>query len=249
MTMPTVATPKILLVDHKWININQPINHFNTPIWTQDIYASQTDVNIFISSPGGSVVAGMDIITAIETKNVNYTTTCVAHHAYSMAFAIFQACTNRYVMQNTILMQHQMQIKVEDQYSRINTYMNMIDSLKSTLDQKQATRLGMHLRLYNQAINNDLWLFGNRIFNFNAADEQVMVICDPSMMSKTYHLTYMTNRANVDYTYAMCPLIVNPIDMKIKHRVIGLYDVDDMEVDIVDVVDVVDVVDSPHTLN
>lgn len=225
--MMLLVSSSTIIVNNKWININQPINHYNTPVWTRDIYTKPTDVNIFISSSGGSVVAGMDIIAAIEAKNINHSTTCVAHHAYSMAFAIFQSCKKRYVMQNSILMQHQMAIKIDDQFSRVNTYMNFIDSLKLTLDQKQASRLGMTVPLFNRAINNDWWLFGDLIIKFNAADGIVAVICEPSIMSKTYDFSFMTHNAYVQYTYCLCPLVVQPIDVKTKPHSKNIYiDVD-----------------------
>jgi ATP-dependent protease ClpP protease subunit len=49
------------------------------------------EVILFLNSPGGSVIAGNNLIAYMEGSGKRFT--CVAYFAASMAFAIFQACT------------------------------------------------------------------------------------------------------------------------------------------------------------
>ena len=71
-------------------------------------------INLIINSPGGSVIAGNTVIQAINRaqakgKAVNC---MVTRFAASMAFLIFNECTNRYAMSTSLLLWHAPRITI-----------------------------------------------------------------------------------------------------------------------------------------
>ena len=68
-------------------NTNRFLHQFN-------LKENKNQLYLFIDSPGGSVEDGSKIIAEIMKYNI----TCIAEKAYSMAFAILQSCTTRYIL-------------------------------------------------------------------------------------------------------------------------------------------------------
>lgn len=135
-------------------------------------------IYLYIKSPGGSVRAGNRIVQVMDAltehgKNI----ICIADEAYSMAFIVFQACQTRYILPNSILMQHQMALMTMGQIERIRSEMEMYESVERELNQRQADRLKMSLEDFTSKVSNDWWMHGNEIMRNNAADGVVNVMC------------------------------------------------------------------------
>lgn len=66
------------------------------------------NIDIIINSPGGSIVAGMFIVTAIErAKSRNVVVRCaVPRFAASMAFQILSHCSERYILPQAFVLWH-----------------------------------------------------------------------------------------------------------------------------------------------
>ena len=134
---------------------------------------------LFISSPGGSVVDGNRIIQLLDALTLSgKEISCIAQEAYSMAFIIFQACPTRYVLPNSIIMQHQMFVFNMDQLERIKSRMKLLNSLETTLNSRQAERLKLSLKEFTDRVMNDWWIYGEDIILENAADQLTYVVCD-----------------------------------------------------------------------
>lgn len=69
---------------------------------------SERPIDIIINSPGGSILAGLQTISAMEVaKERGVTIRCfVPHLAASMAFQIFMHCDERYALEQTMLLFH-----------------------------------------------------------------------------------------------------------------------------------------------
>jgi ATP-dependent protease ClpP protease subunit len=70
--------------------------------------SSKDDINIFINSPGGMVVVGLQIIQAIDIARARgVKVVCsVGVLAASMAFQVLPHCSERYAMKHTLLLFH-----------------------------------------------------------------------------------------------------------------------------------------------
>ena len=122
---------------------------------------------IYINSYGGNLIDGIDIIYLIKEFEKNKTVICIAEVAYSVAFTIFQSCNNRYVLYNSVLMQHEFVI-INNNYD-----INIIYSIICYIRDIEALRLNIKLNLYLEKIKNELWLFGQDIIDNNAADKLI----------------------------------------------------------------------------
>ena len=95
----------ITLKKNNFISIDDKINDENVALWSKQINKLNSNpIYIYIDSPGGSVVAGLQFINNMDWligqgKSIN----CIAKSAYSMAFIILQHCNNRYVIKSSIL--------------------------------------------------------------------------------------------------------------------------------------------------
>ncbi len=96
-----------------------------------------------------------------------------------MAFEIFQYCKNRYVTPKTVLMQHNVLIKIEGSFENIEDYMeNVFYEIKkiSTMSDKFiSNRIGITLKEYMTKIKKEWKLVGKEIINNNLADEIVII--------------------------------------------------------------------------
>jgi ATP-dependent protease ClpP protease subunit len=74
----------------------------------EEIAKRSKNVNIVISSPGGSIIAGMLFIEAMNRAQERGTKfTCVVDKlAMSMGFAILSVCDKRYIMNTSLLLWH-----------------------------------------------------------------------------------------------------------------------------------------------
>jgi ATP-dependent protease ClpP protease subunit len=72
-----------------------------------------SDIEILLDSPGGSVVAGQELINLIEiAKDKGHDVNCyVLNVAASMAFQILTSCTNRYAMPGSFLLWHGVRVQ------------------------------------------------------------------------------------------------------------------------------------------
>ncbi len=131
--------------------------------------AQRDNVLIYIDSPGGSVMAGNKIMTLFE----NFPVSCIAERAYSMAFAIFQMCENRYVLDHSTLMQHQMFALTANELGKLNSYLGFLNELNQKLVQKQAKRIGITAQAFQEKIYNDWWLTAQQAIKQNVADKIV----------------------------------------------------------------------------
>lgn len=135
---------------------------------------SPSELIIYIDSPGGSVMAGNRIMTLFQ----NYPVTCVAERAYSMAFAIFQMCENRYVLEHSTLMQHQMFTILGNELQKLNNYLEFLNDINNDLIEKQSKRIGMSRNKFMEKIYNEWWITGKRAVKENVADSLVAFLIE-----------------------------------------------------------------------
>lgn len=165
---------------------------------------------LYINSPGGDVMAGLEIINYIKslqsrTKQV----ICIAHNAMSMAFVIFQYCSQRYILYSSTLMQHQMALVVKGKLYDINSRMSYLNSLELKINQDQATRLNLSLANFTRLIQNDWWLYAEDILINKAADKIVSIFCSFDNFDETN--TVNTLFGDVTIKYSACPIINYPL--------------------------------------
>ena len=184
-------------------NTNRFLHQFN-------LKENKNQLYLFIDSPGGSVEDGYKIIAEIMKYNI----TCIAEKAYSMAFAILQSCTTRYILPFGKLMQHQISLGLINELGKIESYLKFINEMEVELLKLQSNKIGISSEELKNRTMNEWWLFSNNAINENCADNIVNVECTKKLTLDTYTI----NSGMYDYIYSKCPLIPDYIEKKENNK-------------------------------
>lgn len=173
--------------------------------------SDQKELYLFITSPGGSMVDGNQLVYAL--KNTDKKVTCIASVAASMAFIILQACHDRVILPHSILMQHVASYSLEgdapNNASRVEFIQQMIDQL----DADQAKRLGLSVKEFRAKTRNDWWLFGENAIKAKAADRSESVTCSEELAKERVKEVYQVFIFRIAVEWSACPLIEYPVSV------------------------------------
>lgn len=165
---------------------------------------------IFIDSPGGSVTSGLRLMNVIENSGKDIT--CIASNAASMAFAILQSCKTRYVMDDSILMQHVMAYGVRGQEPNNYSLAQTLHKINVKMDKKQANRIGMSYESFRAKVRDDWWLHGTEAVAENVADDVAEVSCTEALSKKSTTVNIPAFGSFIQATFSGCPLAPGPIE-------------------------------------
>lgn len=209
----TSARKIIKLNDNNFVSIKGEIDDRSASKIIADLIGLKEEkIYIYISSPGGSVIAGNHIIQTMEALTANgKKIVCIADIANSMAFGIFQSCPKRYVLEHSILMQHQMSINLKGSLENVKSMLEMILKINKKVDRVQSDKLGLSRSEFHELVQHDWWLYGDDIIANKAADEFVHVICDFRSDTDTYEVEYDFIFGKITLEFAKCPLVRSPL--------------------------------------
>jgi ATP-dependent Clp protease, protease subunit len=174
--------------------------------------SDQAEIILYISSPGGSVLAGNNFIQFMNyLRQKGRRFTCVADFAASMAFSIFQECDNRYVTPSSILMQHQMSVGIQDQYENLKNRIHLLDAINMQSIQRQSRRIGLTVEEFKKKVVSDWWIYGENCVDERVADQVVHVGCAFPLLNETYEEKFEFFGTTYKLVFSKCPLAVAPI--------------------------------------
>ena len=181
----------LLLKNNNFVTIKDNINIETKNKFILDIASVIIHTNnpiIYIDSNGGSVFEGNKIIEQINFyKNNDINISCIAITAYSMAFHIFQTCNNRYLLETSRLMTHQIKITINDmELLNLHNYLTMINNINKILDINVSKRIKMSYEDYVNKYKNDWWIDSITAINENLADKIVYIGCDKTLYNDLY---------------------------------------------------------------
>lgn len=114
-------------------------------------------IYVVINSPGGSVMDGALIVSAIQAAPVPVYTVCLQLCA-SMASIIFESGTKRYMVDRAILMFHPAAGGVEGTFPQMQSRLTFFNNFVNKMDAEIAKRVGLTLPELTTRLNNELWL-------------------------------------------------------------------------------------------
>ena len=143
------------------------------------------EVNIFLNTNGGDVVAGYLFILEIESMKLeNIVFNCYAKKAASFGFNIFQYCDNRYVSKDGYLYIHDMNVKVnlEGNIDKIEDYyINKFSKIKfiyNEINKYVSKKIKMNQEQYVTRIKNEWLIIGGRNIVSNKLADKIVHIHD-----------------------------------------------------------------------
>ena len=115
---------------------------------------------LYINSPGGDVVYGLNVIDAIKASETPIYTVCFSECA-SMAFHIFIAGHKRYCFKNSILLIHDGEVSISNSSSKAKDTMKFIDSLDERIKQHLLENTKITAEFYESIYDTEYYLFAN----------------------------------------------------------------------------------------
>lgn len=212
--------PMIELKDGNFISVRGPMNGISTSRWIDEAMRIEDDeIFVYISSPGGSVVAGHNFIDALEAlQQSGKKITCIGDVSISMAFVLLQYCPVRQLRSSSVLMQHQMSLGLQDSIEHVESYLSFVNSMKNTLNSHQAERMNLTQSDFESRIRSDWWMHGFDGLNNNAGDNVVHVLCHPSLANKRVTEIFYTWFGPVQVIFSGCPLARDPLEIKFENN-------------------------------
>lgn len=127
-------------------------------------------IYLVITSPGGSVLAGAMLLSAIEGSDIPVDTVCVALCA-SMGAQIHAMGEKRYMTDRSSLMFHPAAGGFQGEFDTMISRMNYLNRYISKMDAYVARRTGIPYDEFKKRIRNELWLDSQEATdeNFNDA--------------------------------------------------------------------------------
>jgi hypothetical protein len=169
-------------------------------------------VYLYITSPGGSITAGMELANIIKNSGKNIK--CVAGFAASMAFALLQACNERYVLEHSIIMQHVPHYSLGGDAPNNWSMVQFLTRMIRKLDEDQAKRLGMTVDAFRAKTRDDWWLFGAEAVEAKAADGVVTASCSPGLTKQRQKEKVQVVFWKFNIEWSGCPLIEGPVKIE-----------------------------------
>ena len=190
------------------------------------------EINLFLSTPGGSVVAGYQLVDYL--KNLNYsgkTINCIADTAISMGFVIFQECPGeRLVLPSSILMQHQMSSGFRGDLVNMKNDFEFTKRMFEKSIIKQAKRINITPERFYELIRDDWWLDGEDAMSNNVADKMVHLECSNNLkIKKEKVILKHPFFGEFTLTFSKCPLNRHPLSVESKNQVnLTRFDINEM---------------------
>ena len=169
---------------------------------------TNTNIYLYIKSPGGYVDSGEEIIQYMKYKQyTNHTFTCIADKAMSMAFHIFQNSNVRLVLSTSVLMQHQMSTMSGGNLENIKNYIRMLDKINTYYVLFESARLNITVDAYKRKVESDWWIYGYQNIIEKTADSMLEGVgCSKTLINNNKKIENQ-DQLNIKNNMRLCPLI------------------------------------------
>lgn len=125
------------LLKERIIFLDSEITNTNVNLWIAELLflagKSDEDIYIYINSPGGSVTAGLALYDTMRYIKPKIITICVGMAA-SMAAFILASGDQRYALENSEIMIHELSTNIGGNATDILTHTKWIEKIKDKVD-------------------------------------------------------------------------------------------------------------------
>jgi len=137
---------------------------------------SKKDIQLYVTSPGGSVTAGMAIYDTMQFVKLDVSTICVGVAA-SMGSFLLAAGTKgkRFALPNSEILIHQIHVSggMDGQATDIEIAAKQIMKIKENMNQLLAKHTGQQLAKIEKDTDRDFWLTAEEAKKYGIIDEVI----------------------------------------------------------------------------
>ena len=166
---------------------------------------------LYITSPGGNILAGNRLVGFLDKTDKKVT--CIADFAASMAFIIFQHCSERIVMSDSLIMSHEASLGASGELPNFLSWVRLLEGIVKSTEEGTAAKLGLSHKDYKAKIANDWWMYGNAAVEENAADDRAQVLCTKKLTNRRDTQIVRGRFGNIELKWSGCPLIAYPVSI------------------------------------
>lgn len=216
-----LAADKVVLKEGNFVTLRGEVSTESVSKVISEVLSSKSnEVILFISSPGGSILDGLQMIQALRDSGKKLK--CVATTAASMAFIILQACDERLVSDSALLMQHVASYGIQGDAPNNMSLVKFLNRMIKRIDEWQAKRLGLTYQEFKRKTRSDWWMLGQEAVDNKAADSVVAVTCDRDLAAKRIKEDVDMLFFQLEVTWSACPLVEAPLEVKVKEKSEGV---------------------------
>lgn len=134
-------------------------------------------IRIYINSGGGDVMVSTVIIDVIANSKTPVYGICFGVAA-SAAYHVFLACHKRYGFKNSIFLQHDGGININQTSSKARDTMNFLSDLENRMKQNVLLRTTMSEEYYDKVYDQEFWMLADKAKSFGIVDYIIGEDCD-----------------------------------------------------------------------
>lgn len=132
------------------------------------------EITIYINSPGGSSIDGFSMVDIIRQSITPIRGICFALAA-SMGYHILLACHKRIAFENSVLLQHDGEIAIQNSTSKAKDTMKFFDNMEKRTKEYVLSRTKMSEEFYDKIYDQEYWMFSDEAKALGCIDEIVGV--------------------------------------------------------------------------
>lgn len=213
-----VFSKEILLTEQNTVFLTGPVTDRSIAQITDDLVKvsnvgkSNEPVYLVLNTPGGSVMAGLDLMAFMNT--LRRPVHVVANYAASMGFHILQSSKVRYVTKFGTIMSHRARGGFSGEIpQQVNSRLKHVIDLVTKMDEHVVSRTnGKHtLSSYSELIRDEYYAVGSNAIKDGFADSIAELKCSKELLEGKIKRTVQVFIFTAELTFSKCPLITNPV--------------------------------------
>ena len=176
--------------------------------------ASSDPIYLILSTPGGSIQDGLEMITFL--KGLNRPVHTLTIFAASMGFQTVQGLGTRYVLPFGVLMAHKAKGVFQGEFpgqidSRYSYYIRRLNELDRITASRTYGKLSV--KCLQDLYENEYWVDGFDAVDKGLADKVVSARCDQSLSgTRSENINFLGFSFKV--TFSNCPVILGPVGVE-----------------------------------
>lgn len=134
-------------------------------------------IKLYINTPGGSSFDGWGLVSIIE-ESVTPVVAVSLGLVASMGYHIYISCNERYAMKNSIFLQHDGEIAVQNSGSKAKQTMQFFENMEERTKSFVLEKTNMTEEFYDSIYEQEYWFYSDRAKELGVVDKIVGIDCD-----------------------------------------------------------------------